>query len=225
MRCTFLTTLLSVLVIGGALQTSPCDRAATRKAGAMGVIKGTVRDAEGRAVGGAFVRVEGQNLRRQAESDADGGYEFELPPGSYRVVVERAGFRTSRGAELSLKSAAVETVEVRLDTLTPPPAASQTPASPSAPADFIEIDFGLCRPERRRVDLTYGSATYEIVGTNGDTCTMRYGKETENPSAGPALDKTCEVPTSLGARKFKKGDAGIDLSSVDQYCKQGPGNR
>lgn len=63
----------------------------------------------------------------------------------------------------------------------------------------------------------------EIVGTKGDTCTMRYGKEAENPSAGPAPDKTCEVPTRLGTRRLKKGDAGIDFSSIGQYCRLEPG--
>ncbi len=218
MRCSFLTTLLLTLVIGNALQTSPCNRRGTYGAGAVGTIKGTIRSADGGAVRGASVIIEGSNLRRQVESDLNGGYEVELPPGSYRVVVERAGFRPFRGAELPLKSAATETHDVRLDPLAPTPV--QASPSPPEPADVIEIDFGRCQPERKRVDLTYGSVTYEIVGKSGDACTMRYGKETETPDAEPLFDKTCAVPTSLGKQKFRKGDAGVDFSSIDQYCKQ-----
>src|ERR1041385_6781544 len=76
-----------------------------------GRITGTVRDAGGGAVGD----VELQALETESgrswvtSSDAEGVYSFPaLPPGIYRVVARRAGFRmpAADSVDLSIKQAA-----------------------------------------------------------------------------------------------------------------------
>src|SRR5689334_6624885 len=61
-----------------------------------GSVVGTVADATGSSVPGATVTITniGTGARRSAESDSEGGYQIlSLPPGSYKVEVEKAGFK------------------------------------------------------------------------------------------------------------------------------------
>lgn len=68
-------------------------------------IRGTVLDKTGAAISGAKVTVTntGQALQREMQTENSGEYRFlGLPPGTYNVTVEKAGFRTFEQRNLQL---------------------------------------------------------------------------------------------------------------------------
>lgn len=98
-----------------------------------------------------------------------------------------------------------------------------TPPAPNADSyDDVVIDFEACLPERRRIDVTYGSTTFEIVGKTEGGCLMRYGGEVENPNWDGSLNRTCMIPFRLGRQRFKKSAVGVDFSSIELYCSPRP---
>src|SRR5258708_29112566 len=65
-----------------------------------GIVRGTVTDASGVIVSNAKVTLthEETNIKRESASSSVGIYYFgELPPGSYKIDVENAGFRRWSG--------------------------------------------------------------------------------------------------------------------------------
>lgn len=93
---------------------------------------------------------------------------------------------------------------------------SQEPES----ANSIMIDFINCTPDRKRIDVDFGSTTYEIKGKSGDTCQMDYGGEVENPNGNESLTYTCNIPSAQGIKTFNKAAYGVDFSSLDSYCSK-----
>ncbi len=82
-----------------------------RTAQAAGVLRGLVRDFEGRPVR-AVVRVSPGGVR--ARAGEDGRFELELEPGSYTVSVEAPGFRSqSRRVVLSDGQVTIYNVDLR----------------------------------------------------------------------------------------------------------------
>ena len=61
--------------------------------GFAATIHGIVKDNAGQPVAGATVVVEGL---RNSTTDAAGAFAFEVSPGSYVVLISRAGFQTER---------------------------------------------------------------------------------------------------------------------------------
>ena len=88
----------------------------------------------------------------------------------------------------------------------------------------ISIDFGVCQPKNERVFITYGSFAYEITGGQGDVCNFRYGGEVENPNWGEDLTTKCQVPKSVGTRRFEVKDLGVNFSPISAYCSEPPLN-
>ena len=73
-----------------------------------GSIVGTVTDQSGAALRGAQVALVniGTDERRQAQTDAEGNYQFlNLVPGSYRVQVEQTGFKRSTRDQIDVNVA------------------------------------------------------------------------------------------------------------------------
>ncbi len=66
-----------------------------------GQITGVVKDASGAVVSGAKVTLtSAAGVQRETASDATGHYAFSLlPPGSYRVETEKAGFSKATAEE------------------------------------------------------------------------------------------------------------------------------
>jgi hypothetical protein len=65
---------------------------------ASGTVTGLVKDALGRPLGGATVRLETSDGRtpRRTSTDEQGRFIFaEVPPGTYALVAERGGFETA----------------------------------------------------------------------------------------------------------------------------------
>src|SRR6266581_1714907 len=67
-------------------------------------VRGTVLDKSGAAVAAAKVTVTNeQALQRETQTDNPGEYRLlALPPGTYTLTVEKAGFRTFQQSKLEL---------------------------------------------------------------------------------------------------------------------------
>jgi hypothetical protein len=88
--------------------------------------------------------------------------------------------------------------------------------------DDVEIDFESCVPRRSKIDVTFGSTTFEIVGRTENGCLMKYGGEVENPDWDGFLDKACIIPFKLGTQRFKKTSIEVNFSSLESYCTSNP---
>ena len=82
----------------------------------------------------------------------------------------------------------------------------------------IVINFSLCKPEKKRFDVAFGSTTIQILGITDKVCQLKYGGEVENPNWDGKLDTVCEVPTYLGVVGFQTNTTSIDFSAIKQYC-------
>src|SRR5271157_2140265 len=68
-------------------------------------VRGTVVDKSGGAIVGATVTLTNaaQGLTRTSPTSSSGAYEFRgIPPGSYTLVIEAAGFRKFEHAKIQL---------------------------------------------------------------------------------------------------------------------------
>jgi hypothetical protein len=107
--------------------------------------------------------------------------------------------------------------KVTYDYLTPTPLTVSTTPSPST-ASGISINFAACETERRRVDTSFGSTTYEVKGKKGVNCVLHYGGEVENPNSNGELPTQCMVPLTVGTAQFAKNEYGVDFSPIARYC-------
>lgn len=72
-----------------------------------GTLKGTVKDASGLPVSGASVLLEG--AQRGTTTNSAGSYEFQVPPGSYTLVISYVGTQTRRFPVTIMANSVVET--------------------------------------------------------------------------------------------------------------------
>jgi hypothetical protein len=105
---------LAVLLLVGT-----CGRAQTGTTS----LRGTVLDKSGASIIGATVTLDNaaQGLHHQLKSGASGEYEFlALPPGTYTLTVEMAGFRKSeqKNLQLLVNSPAAQNVTLEVGTTT-----------------------------------------------------------------------------------------------------------
>ncbi len=71
----------------------PAGAPAPAAADTTGSLAGRVRDASGRPVAGAIVRITSSSEAMQTHSDASGRYSFlELEPAKYGLTVEKDGY-------------------------------------------------------------------------------------------------------------------------------------
>ncbi len=85
-----------------------------------GSISGTVRDRSGDPVAAADVRVQNQETaaRQTLQTDTAGHYATsELAPGSYKITVRRAGFRTISQEDIAIAEGKSVRVDFDLDVL------------------------------------------------------------------------------------------------------------
>ena len=90
-------SLRAALLVAALLLAAPAARAQ------MGTVQGRVLDKAGAPISAASVelRRDASTFRRGTVSDAQGAYRITgLPPGNYRVLVTRGGYRGTRGSIL-----------------------------------------------------------------------------------------------------------------------------
>src|SRR6266851_465677 len=103
---------IAILIVGAALIVLSAAPASAQSP--PGKIAGTVRDANGVAVGGAPVTITNQeNLAtRVVRASASGAYEAaDLPPGLYTVSADLQGFRRVVQRDRRLAAGATLTVD------------------------------------------------------------------------------------------------------------------
>ena len=103
-----LTLLLAIVCLGSTLVWAQY---------ATTSLRGTVTDASGAAIAAAKVTLSSPEraIERTAMSGAVGGYEFlQLPPGTYQLTVEMAGFRKFEQKDVQLLINTPATVNVTL---------------------------------------------------------------------------------------------------------------
>jgi len=82
-----------------------------------GGVQGTIRDPQGAVISGATVTVSGPALigKKTATTDSAGNYHIEqLPPGTYSVTVNAAGFSPATQNDLRIETGALPNINVTL---------------------------------------------------------------------------------------------------------------
>jgi tetratricopeptide (TPR) repeat protein len=100
---------------------------------------GTVRDAQGKAISSAVIRLQanGEANEITAQSDREGKYTFaSLPGGAYTLRVTRAGYAEAKVASFPLKAREAKSLDLTLQTLSPP-----QPVSSNSPQFFDQPQF------------------------------------------------------------------------------------
>src|SRR6478672_13581923 len=95
----------------GVLASAPCAFAQ----GATAQINGAIRDSSGAIIPGAAVTVTNADTKTlsKTSSNAEGGYVVPLlPPGNYRVSVEKAGFQPLLRSGINLEVDQVATIDL-----------------------------------------------------------------------------------------------------------------
>ena len=84
----------------------------------------------------------------------------------------------------------------------------------------VLVDFASCTPDSKRIDLSFGFSSIEVLERNKNgTCVVRIGGDINNLDAIAKARKTCFVPVSLGLISLPKRADKIDFSSISTYCK------
>jgi len=142
------------------------------------------------------------------------------------VIFGLGGYYIGQRSSINLNSNSVSKQQLSTVTPTVPSESQPTSAQPnSLPINAISeadnkilINFDVCSPTTRRIDVDFGSTTIEIQGKEGDFCKLNYGGEVENPNWDGNLPNKCRVPTNLGTMAFTKSNYGVNLSAIQQYC-------
>lgn len=82
-------------------------------------LKGVVLDANNARITGASVRVESARFSLETESDGEGNFQLELPAGTYRLTVEKEGFKRFSLSPLRLSAGGQEVVSVHMKVMPP----------------------------------------------------------------------------------------------------------
>lgn len=84
-----------------------------------GRIVGLVLDANDARIVGATVRIENARFNRKLRSSDKGDFEVELPAGTYRIIVEKDGFKGFEISSFHLNADACETVNIYMEVKPP----------------------------------------------------------------------------------------------------------
>lgn len=94
----------------------PSARAAASQSGSL---KGVVLDPNDARIAGAVIRMEGASFFRETESDEEGNFEIELPGGTYRLTVEKEGFKRFSLSPVQLSVGGHEVLKVHMKVMPP----------------------------------------------------------------------------------------------------------
>ena len=95
---------MKALLLAFSLILSPQVFSGQRSSPAFGHFRGVVQDLKGSKIRGAKITVNGEGgLQRKLASNKRGQFELDLPPGSYRILVEKSGFANYELTELDIR--------------------------------------------------------------------------------------------------------------------------
>src|SRR5215831_2547855 len=216
--------LLFALLLSGLCSTAAW---AQFKAG----IQGTVADASGAVIAGAKVTLVNKETGRKTEMTAssDGFYRFlSLAPGSYKLTVEREGFKKKELENITVSAEGVTSVDVALET----GVVSETVTISSEAAAAIEkenanVSRAISTVEIRQLPQV-GRDPYELArltpGVFGDGARAGNGNSVNLPNTtGPGGSNNSifqtenQVPISANGQRLSSNNFVIDGVSVNSY--------
>jgi hypothetical protein len=192
-------------------------------------IQGTVADTSGAVIPGATVKVTNNETGRtlQATTGSEGFYKISgLPPGRYKVTVEREGFKKKELQEVVISAEETQGVDIALE----PGAVTDivTISSETTPAlqtESANVDRGITEREVRRLPQ-FGRDPYELVrlapGVFGQGARSGNGGAVNLPNTtGPGGSATSvfqvenQVPVSANGQRLSNNNFQIDGVSVN----------
>ena len=181
-----LLVCFAVILLGASM--------AQAQSGGTGAITGTLTDPQGRAVPNATVTVTnvGTNQERTTTTGSDGQYKFSsLSPGTYRLKIGAAGFKTSEVSGVTVTTTETTTVDKALEV----GAVTQTVT--------VESSVETLQTESSTLGTT-------VTGANIAALPMANGNYTEILSLTAGTTASVDNATSLG-----KGTQDISANGVD----------
>ena len=171
--------ILAAAVFGLLLATS------SLQAQAIGVVQGQVIDnVDGKPIFGVTVIVQGQN--KFAQTDFDGKYQIQLPPGTYTLVYQMATFE-NRTRQVTVQPGQAVNVNVAMGT----PAATQ--------AEVVVTDRALNNTEASLLALQKKS------GSTSDGISAEAIKKSPDSDAGDVLKRVTGITLVGGKYVFVRG--------------------
>ena len=186
-------------------------------------LRGAVTDRTGAAITNAKVTLDniGQGLKRETSTDRGGEYEFlALPPGTYSLTVELAGFRRFEQKNLQLQvnlpatqnvtlevGATAETVEVSAQAITLNTTdaslgnafnenqVKELPLEGRNVPDLLSLQPGVAFPNNRDDDPTFDTRKGAVNGARSDQSNVTVDGVQVNDEGGHAF--TSVLPVTL----------------------------
>jgi Carboxypeptidase regulatory-like domain len=187
-------------------------------------VRGTISDKTGAAVAGAKVTITntGQALERETQTNASGEYTFlALPPGSYNLSVEKAGFRTfqrnsmqlavdvpltsdvslvvgttSEKVEVTAEGATVNTTDASLGNAFSETQVKELPLESRNVPDLLSLQAGvLYTGNSPDIDNSVDTRSGAVNGARSDQSNITVDGVPANPKGGTAF--TSVLPVTL----------------------------
>ena len=89
------------------------------QSGQTSMLTGTVVDPNNARIVGARITVETTQFHRDVETNDEGNFQLELPPGDYHISIEKAGFKRFVLSSFQTQKAAQHNITVRLKVKVP----------------------------------------------------------------------------------------------------------
>jgi uncharacterized GH25 family protein len=135
-----------------------------------GTLKGRIEDGKGKPIAGVEVRVLRQRDRssREAQTDANGMYSFELEPDDYTVSFDAEGFQggtlvrmqqVEEGKETVVKTIRLDKAKKRTSLLRGAVFDSNGGSLPNAKVKLVRIPISDDEKDRKKVDLSLSYTT------------------------------------------------------------------
>ncbi|MGH9766252.1 MAG: carboxypeptidase-like regulatory domain-containing protein, partial [Blastocatellia bacterium] len=192
-------------------------------------IQGTVTDASGAVIPGATVKVTNNETGRtqQVTASSEGFYKISgLPPGHYKVMVEREGFKKKELQNVVINAEETQGVDIALE----PGAVTDivtisSETSPQLQTESANVDRGITELEVRRLPQ-FGRDPYELArlapGVFGQGARSGSGGAVNLPNTtGPGGSSTSvfqvenQVPVSANGQRLSNNNFQIDGVSVN----------
>jgi hypothetical protein len=226
-------TLLSLRVVlcGFFLLLLTTTASAQFRAG----VQGSVTDAQGGAVVGATVTLTSKetNKTQQATTSDEGFYRFsELPPGSYTITAEQAGFNKKTLANVVVNAEAVEGVNITLEAAGVTASVTITDTlGQSLETENANVDKSLTTQEVRQLPQ-FGRDPYNLVrltpGVFGEGARGSAGQSANLPNQpGPGgsnrsiFQTENQVQVSANGQRVTANNYQIDGTSVNSLTHGG----